>query len=206
MKAIRFKLLANKFDDQYTFDLNGYLTRADFVSNMAKINQTVSTRPPPAGMSGLFILFGLWLLTAAGMAVACLYTQTVALLMVIPAVFLASGAAYWLLTKVKRNRFEFGMIDICERINATENIRGINYRFSKDGSDVADESGGSKKPLKHNYAVVIEFDDRFNIPSIQKYGKFPSDDFVNVSLFPQQQQQRGNMPPHYSEKKEEEKA
>lgn len=43
------------------------------------------------------------------------------------------------------------VVDICERVNATENIRGINYRFSKDGSDVSDESGASKKPMKHNY-------------------------------------------------------
>ncbi|RUS15734.1 hypothetical protein BC937DRAFT_92075 [Endogone sp. FLAS-F59071] len=204
MKASRFRLLNKKFDDQYTFDLNGYLTRSDFAENMAKINQVVANYPLPAGMSGLFVVAGLWVLMVVGISVAWSYTQIVALFVAIPVVMVASGTGYWYITKCKRSKFERSMVDICERINATENIRGINYRFSRDGSDVADESGSSKKPMKHNYAIVIEFDDRFNIPSIQKYGKFPSEDFVSVPLFLHKSSQ-GVVPPRYSEKKDEEK-
>ncbi len=35
-------------------------------------------------------------------------------------------------------QFENSILGICNRINATENIRGINYRFSKNGSDLSD--------------------------------------------------------------------
>lgn len=35
-------------------------------------------------------------------------------------------------------QFERSIVDVCNRINATENIRGINYRFNKNGSDLND--------------------------------------------------------------------
>jgi len=205
MKASRFRLVSKKFDDQYTFDLDGYLTRSDFVENMAKINQVAANYPLPAGMSGLFVVVGLWILTIASISVAWSYYHIAAFFMAIPVVMVASGIGYWYITKSKQRKFETRVADICERINATENIRGINYRFSKDGSDVADASGISKKALKHNYAIVIEFDERFNIPSIQKYGKFPSEDFISISLAPHGKMSDAIPLPRYSEKKNEEK-
>jgi len=210
MKACRFKFLSKKFDDQYTFDLHDYLTRTDFVENMAKINQVVAKSPLPTSASGSFVVAGLYaLIVFASLGINQIadvsdHFQAIMLLMAVPGM-ISISVGYWYIRKLKRSKFEASVVDICERINATENIRGINYRFSRDGFDIADESGGARKPLKHNYVIVIEFDDRFNIPSIQKYGKFPSDDFVSVSLFQQNRMSAVGLPT-YSEKKDEEKA
>ncbi|KAG0780165.1 hypothetical protein G6F22_010236 [Rhizopus arrhizus] len=58
-------------------------------------------------------------------------------------------------------KFEDKILEACTRLNATENIRGINFRFTKNGSDIT-RPFQSFYPYVTNYAIDIELDDRFN--------------------------------------------
>lgn len=51
-------------------------------------------------------------------------------------------------------KFELGILSICNRINATENIRGINYRFSKNGSDLSEFANQIKGSDNANMKTV----------------------------------------------------
>lgn len=59
-------------------------------------------------------------------------------------------------------QFERQVINTCTRINATENIRGINYKFNKNGFDMNNMSrkmypttGTSLKP--HYVRIFLSF-------------------------------------------------
>ncbi|ORZ12351.1 hypothetical protein BCR42DRAFT_420457 [Absidia repens] len=47
-------------------------------------------------------------------------------------------------------------------MNATENVRGINFRFSKLTAEYIASSGAHFKNTA-NYAITIEFDERYNL-------------------------------------------
>lgn len=71
---------------------------------MAKINQVAANLALPAGMSGMFVVAGLWVLTVVGISVAWSYTQIVALFVAIPVVMFASGTGYWYIIKCKQSK------------------------------------------------------------------------------------------------------
>ncbi|CEP09220.1 hypothetical protein [Parasitella parasitica] len=132
MKSARFALINNKFDDQYTFDLQGYVVILPFFMLLTTL---------------LFI---------------------------------------WR-HRVLRQRFELGILNICNRVNATENIRGINYRFSKNGSDLNDITKqinvANNTNMKTIYSIVLEFDDRYNALTSKQFNRYSSVDFVTVPLY-----------------------
>jgi len=187
MKIIRFGYMNKKFDDQFTFELNGYLTRKDFDDSMVKINQVAASRPPIPSIRHFAITSILLIIACATIGSLANLVEPRQWLIFSPIfmfLIIAGSLGNWYWAKVQRNKFEAGIIDICERINATENIRGINYRLSKELYLSEDKIEPEKlRNKKTDYGIVIEFDDRFNIPSIQKYGKFPSEEFVAVPLF-----------------------
>lgn len=59
-------------------------------------------------------------------------------------------------------QFEKNILEICCRLNATENIRGINFRFVKNGLDVTPYRIQSLSGLKASYvsAVAVDVMDR----------------------------------------------
>ncbi|KAG0175185.1 hypothetical protein DFQ30_010960, partial [Apophysomyces sp. BC1015] len=82
-----------------------------------------------------------------------------------------------------RTKFEKSILQICGRINATDAVRGIHWRFSKNGSDIH-SSQSLAFGLKTVYAIVIEFDDRYNALSNQRLSHCAPEDFVNIPLYP----------------------
>ncbi|KAI8369984.1 hypothetical protein BD560DRAFT_329849 [Blakeslea trispora] len=58
----------------------------------------------------------------------------------------------------QKHRFEDAIIQLCKCMNATENVRGINFRLNYLNT----EQNVSAQPTC-TYAITIEFDDRYNL-------------------------------------------
>ncbi|KAI9313901.1 hypothetical protein BX666DRAFT_1863944 [Dichotomocladium elegans] len=137
MKSIQLGLSGNRFDDQYTFDLQGYITVHDFNSAMCLFNEAVRQHPPP-GHKGVWCatLVSMWAL--AGVTIytvwACLLAkESPVILLVIPVMVLLTTILWVWRYRYLQRVFQCSLFELCSRINATENIRGINYRLVKHG-------------------------------------------------------------------------
>lgn len=188
MKSVRFSFMNRKFDDQYTFDLQGYLSVQDFCTSFNLLNQAAFDHPPPGNkLTWLIGIWIVWVIAIIGNYLLWLCTKWSYGLVIFPFFMVLSTLIFLWRHRVRRRKFENTIVHICNRINATENIRGINYRFSKNGSDYSDinkqiaiNSNAGIKPL---YAIVIEFDDRYNALSSQQFNRYSSVDFVTVPLY-----------------------
>ncbi|KAG2202558.1 hypothetical protein INT47_012552 [Mucor saturninus] len=188
MKSVRFSLMNRKFDDQYTFDLQGYLSVQDFCSSFNLLNQSVYSHPPPGNkIMWIIAIWILWMVVIFGNYILWIRTRWSCGLVVLPFFMILSTLLFMWRHRVLRQRFELAILSICNRINATENIRGINYRFSKNGSDLSDVykqvNITSNSNLNSVYSILIEFDDRYNALSSQQFNRYPSVDFVTVPLY-----------------------
>ncbi|KAI8882318.1 hypothetical protein K501DRAFT_187079 [Backusella circina FSU 941] len=188
MKSVRFALINNRFDDQYTFDLQGYLSVSDFCSTINLFNETVQKCPPPGNkLIWVLSIWILWIIAIVSNYLLWVYTRSSYGLVVLPFFMILTTVLFVWRHRVLRRRFEKTVVNICNRVNATENIRGINYRFSKNGSDLADVSKqiqiSSNASFKAIYCLVIEFDDRYNALSSQQFNRYPSVEFVTVPLY-----------------------
>ncbi|KAI8067464.1 hypothetical protein BC940DRAFT_300805 [Gongronella butleri] len=67
--------------------------------------------------------------------------------------------------KIMRNKFEATVYDVCERFNATENIRGIQYRF------VCERPHWSRFWKATRYVLEIDVDDRFQALTLPSYNQ-----------------------------------
>ncbi|KAI8137685.1 hypothetical protein BJV82DRAFT_524881 [Fennellomyces sp. T-0311] len=192
MKSIRLPLMNKKFDDQYTFELHGYLTLQDFQSTIDSINCNVSRSPPPGSKLVWFgVLWCLWLLIAVAVYSLRISLDAMYTLIAIPILMLLVTSVFLWRHRYIRCKFEQAVVDACGTINATENIRGINYRFSKNGTDITPTHQYSYFPKsiralcsKPLYVIVIEFDDRYNALTSQQFPvQYHSEDFVSIPLY-----------------------
>ncbi|CAO3666064.1 unnamed protein product [Rhizopus stolonifer] len=141
MKSICFSFVNKKFDDQYTFELQGYLSIADFNSTFYLLNQSVANNPPP-GDKTVWIV-SVWILWTISMIANYFLWDNYKLsvgLIALPFFMAFTTFIFVWRHKVMRERFERQVINTCTRINATENIRGINYKFNKNGFDMSNVS------------------------------------------------------------------
>ncbi|KAL1932326.1 hypothetical protein VTP01DRAFT_9382 [Rhizomucor pusillus] len=157
MKTIRLALTAGRFDDQYTFDLQGYLSVHDFCSTVHLFNEAVRQHPPP-GHKAIWVstLAATWILAGAVAYATWFYSSEYSMIswIILPVIlFLTTGLWVWQYRR-KRRIFQHFLVELCSRINATENIRGINYRFQDER-----RSAGSRRESR--YALILEFDDRY---------------------------------------------
>ncbi|KAG1149079.1 hypothetical protein G6F37_002925 [Rhizopus arrhizus] len=188
MKSVRFSFVNNKFDNQYTFELQGYISLADFNSNFHLLNQSVVNNPPPGNK--VIWAAAIWTLWVISIIANYFLWDNYNLsngLMILPFFMTLVTVVFIWRHRVMCECFEKSVINSCIRINATENIRGINYRFTKDGFDINDRTrmiylttGARSKP---EYSMVIEFDDRYNALSSQQFNRYPSIEFVTIPLF-----------------------
>ncbi|ORY96685.1 hypothetical protein BCR43DRAFT_524739 [Syncephalastrum racemosum] len=169
LKTVRLGLAGRKFDDQYTFDLQGYLSVHDFCSTVQLFNEVVRRHPPP-GHKAIWTatLITTWILT--GTLVYILWTFLPAaqlyLVAILPTIMILTTPIWvWRYRSLRRKAsFESSLVELCSRINATENIRGINYRLvsNKQRNDdvmIIDDQHGMTPSAA--YALLIEFDDRY---------------------------------------------
>ncbi|KAK4514716.1 uncharacterized protein ATC70_002318 [Mucor velutinosus] len=214
MKSVRFSFINKKFDDQYTFDLQGYLSVRDFCTTFNLLNQSVRKNPPPSSKFFWFtLLWILWMIAIIGNYLIWLFTQSSYGLIILPFFMLLTTLLVVWRHRVLRQRFELGILCVCNRINATENIRGINYRFSKNGSDLNDIAKQIKVTdnanMKTVYSIVLEFDDRYNALTSQQFNRYPSVDFVTVPLYahvnPSKDEKKSSIYPAWSYKSKQQK-
>ncbi|KAJ8656005.1 hypothetical protein O0I10_008226 [Lichtheimia ornata] len=164
-KTIHLGLIGGQFDHQYTFDLQGYLTVHDFHSTLCLFNEAAKRHPPP-GHKGLWCttLFAFWALITAITYTIWMYifkkTNAFILLMVPSTMLLTTLLWVWRYRRMQR-RFQSRLIELCTRINATENIRGINYRLMKRGVDMVTQADQARAVWHASYALLIELDDRY---------------------------------------------
>ncbi|CAO3615859.1 unnamed protein product [Mucor fragilis] len=179
MKSVRLSF-RRKFDDQYTFDLQNNLTIHDFHSIVGLFNQAVRLRAPPGPKIFWFgTLFTMWMTAATSFYLLWIHLNNPYILVALPAFIIISSLFMVWLHRSRRTKFEKNILEICCRLNATENIRGINFRFVKNGLDVTPYRIQSLSGLKASYAIDIEFDDRFNaLKSRQFNRRSPSEDDV----------------------------
>ncbi|KAI7871192.1 hypothetical protein BDF14DRAFT_1873551 [Spinellus fusiger] len=178
MKSIRLSLKNQQFDDQYTFELHGYLSAQQFSSTLGHFNQIARKNPPPGNKATwLGYLLIVWLLIGASAVYVWQQIQQSLILMIVPLLIALTALMFFWRYRLRRLQFENTILEICSRINATENIRGINYRFSKNGSDLLSTTPTSLLCLKAVYAIVIEFDDRYRALSSQQFNSPPEDTF-----------------------------
>ncbi|KAI7884205.1 hypothetical protein K492DRAFT_192013 [Lichtheimia hyalospora FSU 10163] len=155
--VIQLGLIGGQFDHQYTFDLQGYLTVHDFHSTLCLFNEAAKRYPPP-GHKGLWCttLFGFWTLMAAMTYTIwiCIFNKTNAFILLMIPISMLLTTLLWV-WRYRHLKFQSRLIELCTRINATENIRGINYRLMKRGIDMVTQAEQARA------ALLIELDDRY---------------------------------------------
>lgn len=151
----------DRFADQYTLDLEGFMSPHEFTATINTFNTAAWHYPPPKplGSNSLnYYTVALFTIILFGVITAIHYTHRMGLILVLPFSFLTISMAiiYWRRKQMKK--FESAMIHLCSCMNATENVRGINFRLSY----LTPEQQISIHPSS-NYAITIEFDDRYNL-------------------------------------------
>jgi hypothetical protein len=76
-------------------------------------------------------IISIWALVAAMSALIWHYTGFVMIIALEPAIVLLSSMVYMMAFHRQTHAFELAVEDVCERLNATENVRGIRYAFHK---------------------------------------------------------------------------
>ncbi|KAI8070131.1 hypothetical protein BDF21DRAFT_495755 [Thamnidium elegans] len=185
MKSVRLSF-RKKFDDQYTFDLQNNLTVHDFHSIVGLFNQAARLRPPPGPkLFWIGTLLTMWMTASISFYLCWIHFQSPYILVALPASIITSSFFMAWLHRSRRTKFERNILEICSRLNATENIRGINFRFNKNGVDVTPFRIQSLSGIKSVYAIDIEFDDRYNaLKSRQFNRRSRSEDDVGYILPP----------------------
>ncbi|CAO3613114.1 unnamed protein product [Cunninghamella blakesleeana] len=182
MKAITFDLLNKKFDDQYTFDLQGYLTFQDFISNMKIINRKLQKATLPKHQTILMIfIWLLWISTAVLVYFTYIHDVPLWILLSLPSFLLFISIFCIIYYQIRIKKFERNIVEACEELNDKESMRGIEYELIKNGQSCQLHYHGYFSwyflfGIHSTYKIMIQFDDRYDL----RY----SQDFVSVPLYP----------------------
>ncbi|KAI8062125.1 hypothetical protein BC940DRAFT_349804 [Gongronella butleri] len=136
----------------------------EFASVINTFNEAVYHTPPPPNLSSSLstILFACFSTLVILIVIASIhYTHHLSLILIIPSTFLLLTTTILAWRRRLKKRFERAMLDLCSCMNATENVRGINVRFTKFAPGNHPSFVGNQKPP--NYAITIEFDERYNL-------------------------------------------
>ncbi|KAI8992428.1 hypothetical protein BDB01DRAFT_778413 [Pilobolus umbonatus] len=180
MKSVRLDF-KNKFDDQYTFDLQNNLSTQDFHSIMGLFNHVAYISSPP-GSIYLWIswLSCIWIIIIISFYLLWTQYYNPYILVTLPAFIILSSLLTLWIYRHKRTKFELHVLEICERLNATENIHGINFRFYKNQLEVTPIRIQTFSGFKTNiYAIDIEFDDRFTALKSRQFNRRSSSEEFN---------------------------
>ncbi|KAI8327073.1 hypothetical protein BD560DRAFT_494605 [Blakeslea trispora] len=162
VKKIRLYFRGKRIEDQYSLDLQYNLTPQDFHLILALFNEATHLNPPPGPtVLWLITLFLLWITFGALAYLLWIKFSSFYIFITIPIFLIASTLAMSMLRKNKKLRFEASILQICSQLNATENIRGINFSFIKDTKDLALDSTRSTTRTKSVYVIDIEIDNRY---------------------------------------------
>ncbi|ORY91289.1 hypothetical protein BCR43DRAFT_508731 [Syncephalastrum racemosum] len=89
-------------------------------------------------------------------------------MLVMPVSFLFLSAVLLSWRRRMKRKFETSVLHLCACMNATENVRGINFRLSRVapeqvGTPSSSLSPTAPPPSSASYSITIEFDDRYNL-------------------------------------------
>lgn len=183
MKFVKLKLKNGEWDARYTQELQGYvsnwpihslllwyrlshdisfqISHDQFMSTVYLLNGAIARAAPPllklkwwrAG------IVSIWFLVAAISAVIWYYTGFTMIIALEPAIMIFSSMLYMMVFHRQTNAFELAVEDICDRLNATENVRGVRYAFHTSrlsrGSSVLQWLGGSTASYVSYYSRAI---------------------------------------------------
>jgi hypothetical protein len=76
-------------------------------------------------------IVSIWIIVAAISAIIWYYTAFTMIIALEPAVMVCSSMVYMMVYHKKTTAFELSMEDMCDRLNATENVRGIRFAFHR---------------------------------------------------------------------------
>ncbi|KAI8098752.1 uncharacterized protein BX664DRAFT_344893 [Halteromyces radiatus] len=180
MKTISFELLNKKFDDQYTFDLQGYLSFQDFTINMKTLNRSIKQTPLPRHRHlWVSMLWFLWLASACIFYIVYMQDLPLWIILLLSLILLIFTCGFIYIYQRRIHKFETVAMEACDQLNETERTRGISYQLWKNGDPCpryqTDLSWYFMFGAQSIYEMVIQFDDRYN----QRYSK----DFVSVPLY-----------------------
>ncbi|KAI8149718.1 hypothetical protein BJV82DRAFT_589035 [Fennellomyces sp. T-0311] len=169
MKSMHCIYRQGRFDDQYTLELNGFMTRQEFAATMNSFNSVVLRHPPPPSLSSGRIAFVISCIATSvlcAIVLAIHYTHHMAMMLAIPFSFLTLSIVLITWRRRLKSQFEAAILHLCACMNATENVRGINFRLAKVSPDNTQQSMAytpHSSPASSVYSIVIEFDDRYNL-------------------------------------------
>ncbi|CAO0793732.1 unnamed protein product [Mucor circinelloides] len=160
MKSLHCVYSGNRFADQYTLDLEGFMSPHEFTATINTFNTAAWHYPPPSPFTGsincYLICLAALILTAVIAAIH--HTHQIGFILALPFTFLFISMIVIYYRKKQKCKFESAMIHLCSCMNATENVRGINFRLTY----LTPEQQISTHPSS-SYAITIEFDDRYNL-------------------------------------------
>ncbi|KAI8381468.1 uncharacterized protein BYT42DRAFT_566631 [Radiomyces spectabilis] len=170
MKSVHCIFNHGRFDDQYTLELDGFISQQEYFATMNSFNNVARRhRPPPSLQSGvstgLIVCIGTTMISAV--IVAMRYQQPMPLVMSLPLLLLLLSVTIVAWRRRQKAKFECAILHLCSCMNATENVRGINYRLSKLPPEQCVSLPMSVPQTLtrsgYSYAITIEFDDRYNL-------------------------------------------
>ncbi|ORX54005.1 hypothetical protein DM01DRAFT_1383406 [Hesseltinella vesiculosa] len=177
MKTIVLEYISKKFDDQYTFDLQGYLTYQGFCSNIKLINQRVKQHSMARYQHYLVsLLWLLWMGSACLFYLIATHDAPLWLMILLPVIILVLTVSFIAYYQRRLYKFEASTVEACQQINEVESMRGIEYSLLRNKA-VCEQPTFSWLFLmgfQSCYEIQIQFDDRYD----QRYSK----DFVCVPL------------------------
>ncbi|KAG2223804.1 hypothetical protein INT45_001938 [Circinella minor] len=147
------------------------MNRQEFASTMNSFNNVVQNHPPPPSFSSGRAAFLILCLSASILCAIILgihYTRHIAMLLAVPSSFLALSIILIAWRRRLMLQFEAAILHLCSCMNATENVRGINFRLAKVSPDHQNLASSTptlrSSPVTSSvYSIVVEFDDRYNL-------------------------------------------
>ncbi|ORZ07812.1 hypothetical protein BCR42DRAFT_425521 [Absidia repens] len=177
MKTIKLKLNSQRrFDHDYNSeDIQEKWTQHDFRSILDVFHDAVNTCPPPKGPWVWFLfLLGCWTLECSSVFILFEYIYSTYFMMLSLLMFFTALILIWRYRMI-RAKFETFLLELCDRLNATENIRGIHYNL------VYQRPSWYCFWCKTTYTLCIDLDDRYQALTAQSY-KHNSDEYYSVSI------------------------
>ncbi|KAI8079728.1 uncharacterized protein BX664DRAFT_376531 [Halteromyces radiatus] len=171
MKSLQLTLNSERrFDNDYSNDIQEKWTQNDFCSILDVFHNAVNTNPPPrSAWLWFFILMICWVLECAIVFVLVPSISWVKYI-VLPIIMYATAFLVTWRHRVIRNKFESFITDLCDRFNATENIRGIHYHFQ------CHSPPWYYLWRRTHYTLSIDLDDRYQALTAKSYSQTTDDD------------------------------
>ncbi|CAO3620786.1 unnamed protein product [Cunninghamella echinulata] len=147
-------------------DIHEKWTHYDFQQVLDIFHEGIQFYPPPKHpFIWYFVLLFFWSIEGGLVYYVMTTFMNPSYIFILPTLLILTAFLFLWRYKSLRAKFEFFMFDMCDKFNATENIRGIHYHFKYE------------RPAWYcfwhatRYFLTIQFDDRYQLLMDEKYQK-----------------------------------